>query len=358
MVTSLETTRRTVEAYAASQARIAATLLRVLRALWRAYPSNQWDNLDLRRAWAAESAVRVDIALAQTRALARGYMLTRLGQVDARIARLPEASDSYERGGVALTEVYERPARQREWVERSERLEGVPKVEAVAKAEAAFEERLEQVVAADIQLTARDEAQKVMETSPDVVGYRRIIHPERSASGTCGLCIVAADRLYTIKELMPIHDNCKCTVDVVTKTSDPGLALNRADLNEIYEAAGGNTRSELSQLRIKTVKHGELGPMLLRSGGKWVTPSQVNRRTNREAAKASPYQRQTRPMTQTNWRAMKATSERSIRYLLNAKSRGTDIVDLGTGVPTRVKDLDAAIQYHRDLIARAGRHAA
>lgn len=356
MPATVEQTTRLAETYAAQQARLAAELLRILLALWLRFP--YWGNKDMERAWTAKAAVEADTVLSQVRALARAYSLTYLELLEARPDRLPEVVDSYERGGTPLVEVYRRPARERAYVERTERQKGATEQAAREKAQAAFEERLTTIVSEDVMLTARDEQQKVVRESRKVIGYRRLLHPEFSETGPCGLCIVAADRLYTVDELMPLHPNCKCTVSPVTDTQDLGLRLNRDDLDRIYEAAGGTDAGKLSQVRIKEVTHGELGPMLLRSGGKWVTPDEVNRRAVRKAARATPYQRQTRATTQTNWRAMKATSERSIRYLLNAKSRGTNLVDLGTGTPVRVADLDAAIQYHRDLIARAERHAA
>lgn len=348
----LQQTTRLVDTYATEQAKLTAQLIRLLLALWSGFP--YWGNRDMVRAWVAETAAAVDVNLAQSRRLARSYTLTALDMADARTDRLPEIVDSYERGGVALVEVYARPARERNWVERTTD----DPVEAVEKAQKAFETRLTTLVNDDVALTSRDETQKVLAASPKVTGYRRIIHPERSQTGTCGLCVVAATRLYSVAELMEIHDNCKCTVLPVTADNDPGLTLNQDDLNAIYNAAGSTYGEQLKNLRIKTVEHGELGPMLLRSNGKWVDPAEVNRRAERKAARATPYKRQTFQSTQTNWKAMKATSERSIRYLLNAKSRGTNMVDLGTGTTVHVKDLDAAIQYHRDLIARAARHAA
>lgn len=357
MAATLDQTRRLVDHYASEQAKLTAQILRILLALWFRIPA--WGEPDFVKAWTARSAVDVDIALAQARRLARAYALTTLDLADARPDRLPEVVESYERGGSPIVEVYRRPARERAYVERTALENGESPEVAAKQAQDAFEARLQTIVADDVMLTARDEFQKVLEAAPEkVIGYRRIIHPELSASGTCGLCIVASDRLYSVKELMEIHDNCKCTIAEVTAESDPGLSLNREDLDAIYEAAGSTGAEKLKQLRIKTVEHGELGPMLLRSGGKWVDPATVNRRAKRDAAKATPYKRQDAQSTQTNWRAMKATSERSIRYLQNAKSRGTDMVDLGTGRPQRVKDIDAAIQYHRDLIARAERHAA
>jgi hypothetical protein len=356
MSTTLDQTRRTVDAYSKTQASILATLLRVLFGLWGGF--DQWDDADLVRARAARSTVDVDVALAQVRGMSRGYMLTRLAQLGAPPVSLAPTVNTYERGGALQLVVYQRPARERNYVERRELEQGASPAEAAEKANAAFTERLTRIVEADVQAAARDETNKVMAASPKVIGYRRIIHPERSRTGTCGLCMVAADRLYSVQDLMEIHGGCKCTVDAVTATSDPGLELNREDLDALYAAAGGTGGQGLKNIRVTSYEHGELGPILIRQGSKFRTLDEVNRDTT-YSAKATPFKRQTREDDERNWKAMAATSERSIRYLLNAKSRGTNVVDIaGSGSPRAVKDIDAAIQYHRDLIARASRHAA
>jgi hypothetical protein len=35
-----------------------------------------------------------------------------------------------------------------------------------------------------------------LEADLRVTGYRRVVHPELSRTGTCGLCIVASDQVY------------------------------------------------------------------------------------------------------------------------------------------------------------------
>lgn len=92
--------------------------------------------------------------------------------------------------------------------------------------------------------------------------YRRIIHPELSRTGTCGLCIVAADRVYTIDTLMPLHARCHCTILPIINGQDPGRTLNDQDLQEIYRKAGGTTRDKLTNLRVLTATSSEIGPIL------------------------------------------------------------------------------------------------
>lgn len=357
MPTTLEQSRRTVDAYAQKQASILAALLAILFGHWAGF--NHWGRPDLVRGHAARSAVDMDIGLAQMRALSRAYMATRLAQMHAAPASLPEVVDTYERGGTDLLTVYQRPARERNFVERRELAAGATPAEAEEKAQQAFENRLRQVIEQDLQATARDETNKVLAASPKVIGYRRIIHPELSKTGTCGLCIVAANRLYNVAELMEMHGGCNCTVDAVTDAFDPGLELNREDLDAIYKAAGDSTYADqLKRIRIASYEHGELGPILVRAGNSFRTLEDV-RRDTKTSDKPTPFARQNRAADQRMWKAQRDISERSIRYLLNAKSRGADYVDIaGRGEPVPYEDIDAAIQNHRDLIARAQRHAA
>lgn len=96
-----------------------------------------------------------------------------------------------------------------------------------------------------------------------VIGYRRVIHPELSRTGTCGMCIAASDRIYHVAQLLPIHANCKCTIAAVTTDFDPADDLNAIDLNALYKAAGGTSVAHLKRTRYQVDEHGELGPTLV-----------------------------------------------------------------------------------------------
>lgn len=96
-----------------------------------------------------------------------------------------------------------------------------------------------------------------------ITGYRRVIHPELSRTGTCGLCIAAADRIYHIAELLPIHAHCKCTIAPITREFDPADELNTADLSALYDDAGGTSTAHLKRTRYQVDHHGELGPVLV-----------------------------------------------------------------------------------------------
>jgi hypothetical protein len=358
MATEEATYAHVVDTYAAQQASIVSELLRLLLQLW--LPFTWWGRPDMVNAAAAQSAVYVDVATRRARRLSRAFMLQQLRLLDAEPATLPPIEDTYERGGTPIVEVYKRPARQLEHLIRQEqktierKTGAVPAIPDVITDEMmrSFEERLTSLVEDDVAATVRDEAQKVMWSAPQVVGYRRVIHPEFSKTGTCGLCVVASSRFYTKSELMPLHDKCKCTISPITKTQDLGLRLNDADLARIYEAAGSTYAEDLKRITVQVREHGELGPILRKRGDNFRDVAQVNKDSKRR--KYTPYRPSTPADKQRMWVAMRAESERSIPILEAARDAGTNLVDMsGRGRMVPVKDIDEAIKWHRSLIARA-----
>lgn len=143
-------------------------------------------------------------------------------------------------------------------------LQGDTKEDAMASAKNSFE----QVSADQLNKTRNDTIQHASRAvdGAKVIGYRRIVHPEMSSGGACGLCIVASTQMYTDDHLNAIHERCKCTVLPVFRTTagkriDPGYAVNRRDLGKLYEAAGDSTKREgLKRTRWKRSKSGELEP--------------------------------------------------------------------------------------------------
>ena len=129
----------------------------------------------------------------------------------------------------------------------------------------AARERGETVADTDA-VRAGDMANRESYRKAGVTTYRRVIHPELSHTGTCGLCVVAADRTYHIRDLNPMHDHCHCTVMPVVNGNDPGLSLNRNDLDAIYSRAGGNKAGELAKVNVTVGEHGEIGPVFDKTG--------------------------------------------------------------------------------------------
>lgn len=181
------------------------------------------------------------------------------------------------------------------------------------------------VAEADVMLAARAQARRFL-TTTGARGYRRILHPELSAPGSCGLCVVAADRVYRIEELMPIHDRCKCEVLPIIGRADPGLRLNRDDLDRLYAAAGGTTAgAALKRIRVAITEHGELGPVLVYANHTIRGPKEV-------AATQAPD-----PATRAA--AQLAALEQSYASLLHRQDHGEDVTEPLAWQRHRIDDL-------------------
>lgn len=171
------------------------------------------------------------------------------------------------RSGVAPDQVYTRLAVQYRW----ERSQGKTDEQAVK----AVTTRAEVMNTTDVALADRATSLDFYRKNR-VQHYKRVIHPELSTHGTCGLCIAAATRLYTVEHLMPIHDRCKCTTAPVIGKFDPAEALNNLDLADLYDNAGGsNKAADLKRTRYQVNDHGELGPVLAPHGAP-VTPAYLS----------------------------------------------------------------------------------
>lgn len=179
--------------------------------------------------------------------------------------------------GVDPAEQWQRPAREY----RRHVKDGLSELDAMARAE----ERAETMARTDLTLAMREASRQRLVSADSITGYRRVIHPERSKSGTtCGLCIAASDRVYRKSELLPIHDFCNCETLPITGALDPGRTINDQDIAELYRqalvASGGDTgRAALKRVRFAIVEHGELGPQLVVQGQR--------RRTARDARRDS-----------------------------------------------------------------------
>ncbi|WP_413600841.1 hypothetical protein [Curtobacterium sp. Curtsp57] len=229
---------------------------------------------------AAASAYRVMQAQTQARRLVRSYQTSLLRALDA-LDTFPTEVTYYPRSGTTALDVYARPA--------SQAIYAYSQGGTLEDARQAVEDRLELLLHEDIMLAERDEEQRIYEALPRVVGYRRVIHPERSKSGTCGLCAVAATQRYRTDELRPLHDGCECGSMPIVGTQDPGQVLNDEDLEQLYAAAGqaasvggqrpaqarSTAREDLLNVRVQVNEHGEKGPVLVKQGDHFRTHSEA-----------------------------------------------------------------------------------
>jgi len=200
--------------------------------------------------------------------------------------------------------------------------------------------RAEQVIDTDISLVVREQEAHTAKKL-GVKLYRRVLHPELAESGlSCGLCIVAADRVYTVDKFKrEIHAHCHCEMVPIDGDNDPGLKLNQADLDSLYAAAGRAVGSEepvtgggkkqlgaLKRVRVGITEHGELGPILVNQSGEY--------RTLKDFAK-----------TQSTDPKIRAAAQLPalVKSLASLEARKA----AGEG-----GNIDSKIAYHRQAIAR------
>lgn len=247
------------ERQASARSRVATTTLRLV--------TGQFDAVaDPRDPEVIETVARTTLRLIQggqsaTANSTAAYLRAVLSQITSRHIAL---AAGVAVGGIALAatlRAVEDPARVyyrafEQW--RYARSIGMPEAEAKAKGR----DRLERQVSNDLGMAMRQAAFETLEGTDEAIGYRRILRPEMSKGSACGLCIVAADRMYRTSELLPIHTHCVCDVMPVTRAHDPGRELNADDLFRLYDVAGSNTAADLRTIRVRVDDHGELGPIL------------------------------------------------------------------------------------------------
>jgi hypothetical protein len=83
-------------------------------------------------------------------------------------------------------------------------------------------DRVDQIARTDPPLAARAAAHSSMSAYPEVVGYRRV--PDGDA---CPFCLLASTQRYHVRDLMPLHSRCGCTVAPIIGTVDPGHVIDR-----------------------------------------------------------------------------------------------------------------------------------
>lgn len=154
-------------------------------------------------------------------------------------------------------------------------------------------DRAESLQARDLSLAERAMSQALMEEL-DIIQFRRVVRPEVSKTGACGLCIAASDRIYDTAVLMPMHERCKCKTMPIVGDQDPGNSLNNLDLADLYDQAGSNRADDLKRTRYAVNEHGELGPVLTKEGDSFRDASRV--RLEDDPARAARLLAQTIPV--------------------------------------------------------------
>jgi hypothetical protein len=255
----------------------------------------QWNNPTARARWADGLAKGIQAVQRQAAAVTNAYLqrasTLSLGRAPAVVAIVDitalrlgiDLADVYQRVGAAFRfgtwrlEGFDARAAMRADQEVSQLLapvesalfDGVTTRRPISATDAALD-RAASLARTDVALAARAQAHQFMtKVKPSPTGWRRMIHPELSAGGTCGLCVAVADRVYQKSDLMPLHDRCHCLPVPVYEGDDHVDTITRADLQRIYSDAGGNTGALLKGVRYEINQHGELGPVLTKRKDKF-----------------------------------------------------------------------------------------
>lgn len=259
------TTAAFVDQFAAQADQLRQRLINALALIWSGFDAWYTDRL-------IDELARQTVDLLQTdadfmRGLAQQYASVVLGELLESPAEVAPVSPEPLRGGVDLVGVYRRPAEQY----RHRVATGTDPDEAERMAL----HRRDVMAAYDLTLAGRDAQIAQYDANDQITGYRRIVHPELARTGSCGLCIVASDRIYQSSELMPLHNGCNCTTSPVRGEDDPGGIINSSELVRFYREAGSKKAEDLRQTRYRVREHGELGPTLVFQGDHFRGPGQV-----------------------------------------------------------------------------------
>ena len=323
------------DAHAATLSRLVAALVEQLLGAWAGFDA--WHQPDLVAGRAAASAQFVTAAVPVAARASRAYATATMRDLGVTPRRLPAVDTAYPRANATPFEVYQRPATQ--YAYSGSR--GLTAYEAAVDARA----RLAVLAESDLRAADRAEAQRTYAATPQVTGYRRIIHPELSKSGhgTCGLCVVASQRVYRTSELLPMHfPSCHCDTAPIVGDEDPGHQLNEADLATLYAAAGGTAADQLRETRVRFAKHGELGPVLVREGDHFTDARDLDLKPWRKSDKATV-------------RAARARELEQVEAAYTAARAAADAYDREYPAGNAARDQQRAYQLQRawlDLAAR------
>lgn len=216
---------------------------------------------------AQQASVISDTATAVAAGMTAQYLSHAITATIGAAVPLPNLPVPVIRNGTPMQAVFERVSK----AYQRHIAGGVTPIEALIRA---FR-LMQTLVDSNVRFAEQHAAQQTLTylaARSDVTGYRRVVHPELSRTGACGLCIVASDAIYHVADLMPLHANCKCTVLPIVNGIDPGNSLNNLSLGDVYGAAAdrpnaiigsGTNASDLKKVRYAVAEHGEYGPTLV-----------------------------------------------------------------------------------------------
>lgn len=257
-----------VDGSASARDRLEERVAKAVAGLWGGFDG--WYQPALVDEVAAEVAAMVGRGQVAVAALTDAYLAQVASIVRDRpvgpVGVSPRMAGTRRAGGVTAGVVYARVAAEYRW--QMSRDAGAARALEVAQ------ERAAAMTRTDLGLAFRDQARTFMGTT-GAAGWRRVIRPERSRAGTCGLCVAASSRVYTRGDLMAMHGSCRCTVVEVGARVDEGRVINDEEYAAITAESESLRAADLLNVRVKVREHGELGPVLTDARHEFRGPRQV-----------------------------------------------------------------------------------
>ena len=251
--------------------------------VWAGLPDYRDDAID---ALAAALVPRVLAGQVHTAELTRAYLVECARELGLSTDVPPVDRQAVTTmRGVPPAEVYQRPGRT-VWTALSQ---GRP----VAQAVAAGGLRLTQLIGGDLQNAKRVQSRATMRASGGEY-YRRVL----TGRENCALCVVASTQRYHVKDLLPIHPGCDCSVSPLP----PGMGMDQVIDEELLEAVhdavaratGASDRGARSpdyrDILVQT-EHGEYGPVISFKGTRAERRKALRTRTAAAAPPGGPPRR-------------------------------------------------------------------
>lgn len=263
----MPTREQLTRAYQSAVERVRTDTVRATQDMWRALPDYRDDTITRFRRTAIPVVGAASRRVAQ---LTAAYQVRSVAELDERIpmALLSGAAIAEPRGVPAQT-VYQRPA----VTVYTELSRGA----SLATAVAAGARRLQSLVETDLQLVKVAQSRQSIEASPFEF-YRRVL----TGNENCALCVIASTQRYYKRDLMPIHNGCDCSVEVLSANQDPGQVIDptllertHGHVEELVGIADRGGRAPDYRELIVTSEHGELGPYLRWRGDNFTGPDDL-----------------------------------------------------------------------------------
>lgn len=127
---------------------------------------------------------------------------------------------------------------------------------------AAGRARIDSTARMDVALSTRAAARQIGQDDDRIVGYQRV--PD---GDSCEFCDIVSGQRYTTDDLMPLHNNCGCTVE-------PILASERHRFTGV-EANDLSIPISRDGVTAAVREHGELGPVLVNGDDHFTTEADL-----------------------------------------------------------------------------------